>query len=595
MGRDVLADPLTDPLEGGGGVEGGLGMSGERTIQIADAQDVVERSNKKARDGGDPFWTGVNGTSDRLSMPDGVAKPSQWTRGVILVDEVQPDGTVVQVPKMVGSGAKGVTHELNEHDEKVYTDGDAGMAADLGLSGMDDYRERLKADFDFGGVISKYLELGDGAKQAFLDDMLDKYATDTEPGDAKHDTILALSTELWSYATTGADSTGKTDIGEMQGILYAIDAEIVKTSDSNTNMSEGTFTLPGTDIQIQRGDGVHGRATTLTTRHLLGMVEGGNDELEGYDDNLVFVDISGSMKEEMVQLGALMDAGNLEGDVRILTFHDNGSSLQYVAPPKDGTTKAERAKHKSLYETMKETQLASDDALAAYRANAGDADLKAAFKEARAAAIAARKAFTAYDQEINVRSPDEAASVLAAAGEGSTDTDGAFSMFNSVAGDGVDALKNMPMKESGLAAAHVHLSNLPDPVEAPTRPFKRQLLIMTDETDARPDLLADVKALADKHGYTMRILFSEQQGGEAKTFRIINVDDVDLGKLKSDLNYNAKHMAAQKSRGYDPHTSPRHGSYVLNRQQNGHNVLDWATVADAQGAEQKSWEDYTVR
>ena len=56
-----------------------------------------------------------------------------------------------------------------------------------------------------------------------------------------------------------------------------------------------------------------------------------------------------------------------------LSFAAAGSALD----PRPFGAKAERAKHKSLYETMKETQLASDDALAADRANAGDAELKA--------------------------------------------------------------------------------------------------------------------------------------------------------------------------------------------------------------------------
>ncbi len=601
---DVLQDGLADPLlappladdevsTGEGDDTGGLGESGERRITVADAGDVVKRSNKAAKNGGDPFWTGVNGTDGRVSVPSGKAKPSEWSRGIILVEEVQPDGTTKKVPKMVGSGADGVTYNTDEKGQKNYTDGDASMAAELGIDSYEAYKERLVADFDFGGVISKYLELGsDKAPGAFMDDMLDRYAPEGSP-EGQIEKVTALSRELWSYATTGADSTGNTDIAQMQGILYAIDAEIVKTSDGNTKMREETFTLPGTDIQINVGDGVHGRATTLTTRHLLGFVEGGNDELEGYEENLVFVDISGSMTAEMEKLGGLMEAGNIDGDVQIMTFHDGAASIQYVAPPTKGTTSKERAKHAKLYKSFNDAAAKSEQAFRDYRADTGNEEKKALSKELRVELAAKRKAFELYNAEINKRTPEQAAAVLQAAGEG-TSTDKAFDNKNTRAKNEDGSVK---MNESGIDTTLSHLRALPVPEVAPVRPFKRQIMIMTDETDTGAARLKDLKREADKRGYTVRILFSLQQGGEAKTFKIIELDKVDLAKLAADIKKNTRHLDQLKKPGARGGLRDRgaQDSFIRNKGGNGKGTLDWDQVAKAQGAETKSWDDYTVQ
>ncbi|MDG1482739.1 MAG: hypothetical protein P8R54_24315 [Myxococcota bacterium] len=537
----------------------GKGAPGDSSIEIADATDVVRRSNVAAANGGDPFWDSVNGDSDKLTLPSG-RKPDEWSRGIILVEETQPDGTSKKVPKMVGSGAKDVVTKVGKDGTKRSVDGDAKMAADLDLGDMKAYRNRLIADFDFGGVIAFYLEKGGSARRAFLNDMLAKYAPETEPDDPKQLKILALSEELWSYATRGADSTGNTDIAQMQGILFAIDSEIVKTSNSNTRMSKETFTLPDTDITIPIGDGVHGRATTLTTRHLLGVVEGGNDELEGYDENLAFIDISGSMASEMSQLGGLMGAGNVSGEVDLITYHDSGFSAQYTTPPSNKTTTKERAEHRALFEDYKETMVAYQVVVDALK----DANTTAnqELKITRGKDLkAARSAFMSFHDSLTGRTPSEAAKVLAEAGE-DTSTDEAF--------DATKSAKSIhegkvSMRESGIDVVIAHLIDRPTPETMPKKPFNKQILMMTDEQDAKPNKMKFLKRMADKHGYTVRILFSLQVGGLAKTFQIIELDEIDLSDI-------SKYKVSAS---------------------NGKECFDWSIAATEQKAEVKKWSDYT--
>ena len=138
------------------------------------------------------------------------------------------------------------------------------------------YREMLKQDFNFGGVISECYFVGasaGGGERVFVDAILARYPQGNPNVGNTPENLAALAREIWSYATTGADTSGKTDIAEMQGLLFALDARIQESSATNTPMSRGTFVLPGTGVNLPLGDGRHGRATVLTTRHLLANIK----------------------------------------------------------------------------------------------------------------------------------------------------------------------------------------------------------------------------------------------------------------------------------------------------------------------------------
>ena len=99
----------------------------------------------------------------------------------------------------------------------------------------------------------------------------------------------------------------------------------------------------------------------------------------------------------------------------------------------------------------------------------------------------------------------------------------------------------------------------------PKKPFNKQILMMTDEQDAKPNKMKLLKRMADKHGYTIRILFSLQVGGLAKTFQIIELDEIDLTNI-------SKYKVSAP---------------------NGKECFDWSIAAKEQKAEVKKWSDYT--
>lgn len=130
---------------------------------------------------------------------------------------------------------------------------------------MQDYQNMLIADFNFNGAIDQFQELG--GQDAFVQAMQERFP-DHHLG---QDGLAVLAEHVWSYATTGHDANEppRTNIAEMQGMLYELDPRIQHSSDTNTPMSDRPFTVDGIDTPLRLGDGLHGRATILTTRHLL--------------------------------------------------------------------------------------------------------------------------------------------------------------------------------------------------------------------------------------------------------------------------------------------------------------------------------------
>jgi hypothetical protein len=217
-----------------------LNTDGRMEAGVANADDIVSLSN----DRDDPTWDIMNGGHDAVNIEKGKAKPDEWRNGF-----------------QIEEGNVSLNREGYESE----------------IDTLDEYREMLVSDFDFSGTIEAFLEQPN-AEQSFVDAMIERYCGEESESDPAF--VAALSSEIWAYATTGADSTGVTDIAQMQGMLRALDSEIVKSSDSNTPMSEDEFTLPGTDYALPEGDGLHGRATILTTRHLLGGLEPAEAEAE---------------------------------------------------------------------------------------------------------------------------------------------------------------------------------------------------------------------------------------------------------------------------------------------------------------------------
>jgi len=224
-----------------------------------------------------------------------------------------------------------------------------------GIDTLVEYRQMLVRDFNFNGILRKYtgtpslspapsISARSKGMGAFLADVVARFYPDSKVGDPEAEACVAIARNIWSYATCGMDMGGDTNIEQLQGLLYVFDKEVRGSSETNTKMRSGEkaddwFVVPGTEdwdtpIKILKGDGRHGRATILTTRHLLtGMTTTTPEpgELGGYDRSYLLLDNSGSMRsDEFKQLSKLIDNQGIDGTVLMAAFNDNPTSLKKV-------------------------------------------------------------------------------------------------------------------------------------------------------------------------------------------------------------------------------------------------------------------------
>jgi hypothetical protein len=256
--KDGTAQPTFEPttffnLDNNTLTFGTAGTETSLAVGVKEAGNVLEESNARTEDAA---WSFLNAGQSALHKEDvkepgeragPQEKPGAWYNYYFIENGVVKAHLSPNDPRSKAAGRKG------------YQPPTMSLAA---------YREMLKQDFNFGGVVSQCNAAGAGAgggEKAFVDAILAR--GNTNVGNSAD--LAALAREIWSYATTGADTSGKTDIAEMQGLLFALDARIQESSGTNTPMSSGTFTLRGTGVKLNLGDGRHGRATVLTTRHLL--------------------------------------------------------------------------------------------------------------------------------------------------------------------------------------------------------------------------------------------------------------------------------------------------------------------------------------
>ncbi|MFT6144930.1 MAG: hypothetical protein ACJAZO_000930 [Myxococcota bacterium] len=217
----------------------------------ATAEDVLKRSrdisNYEGREQDMARFVFLNGDYDEVNRsevdpstrvghtdtPEDKKKPAEWYNGyVIKGDMVVP-----------------VQSDLDKRTQ-------VAPAMKLG-----EYQDMLTDDFNFDGAIDQL-----GSEDNFVAAMSARFADGYEHGEAA---FTSVCHEVWSYATKGMGSDDTTDIAKMQALLRELSPNIAASSDSNTPMTGDDFFIPGTDIKIARGDGKHGRATVMETRHLL--------------------------------------------------------------------------------------------------------------------------------------------------------------------------------------------------------------------------------------------------------------------------------------------------------------------------------------
>ena len=199
---------------------------GEREVYLRQAQAVVDQSNENAANGTDKVWLEQNGGNVGVA-PDNGKKPDEWKNGIYAAD-----------------GGFGYVHD----------------AKDTGIANLEEFRKQITADLNYNGVFDEY-----ESSKAFESAVASQYGGSTPE---RKEQVRAIALNLWSYATVGADLEGNTNVSELQGLLYSLDPLIAEASASNTK-HENTFTIPGTNLELDSGgDDLYGRATMLECRLL---------------------------------------------------------------------------------------------------------------------------------------------------------------------------------------------------------------------------------------------------------------------------------------------------------------------------------------
>ena len=384
-----------------------------------------------------------------------------------------------------------------------------------GKKGIDAYQAMLKADFNFNGAVNQlrvqayqeikaspeaeaYANMRPEEQKALRESKAEALFTESvvKKFSPKHpnlsdDQLKLLSKNVWSYATTGADTQGKIDIGEMQGMLSQLDPEMVKSGSNNASSGYGRFSIKGEDgasLSLPKGDPYHGRGTILQTRHLMESFKPEPatylsfktppPELQGYKNTIVLADNSSSMGQHMQNLSNVIEAGGLEGKVTVGTFIDKDKPM--VWSDRQGNVSD---KPVSL------TASQADDLLETQ----GEAHV----------------------QFVHSLRPPEAGEVNPTPAIGS-----AFGFE-----------RQQSMHESGILAGIQALSN-PN-IQGNQGEHANQLILFTDETDtSTPEDLSELQRLANEKGYDVKVLFTKPDG----TFNIIPVNSLNESSVQRDGN-----------------------------------------------------------
>ncbi len=529
---------------------------------IANAQEVLSSSNTAARNGADPLWNSTNGSTDQLVPTN---KPRQFKAGIELDENGQPvwnDGGA-----SLGYGNVDMGISFLSMDP-----GDDPAAAVIPAPTLADFRARLVADFDFLGGVSGFKERDQGADEfaaAIVRRTLGGDPDLSQMSEAAKIKVLGLellARNVWSYATRGADLSGKTDIGQMQGMLFTLDTQIALASNSNQEIDEtkpfvmgastneqGETTVAGltaaagrlgldpecvdlSDLTLHESDDVYGRATILQTRHLM--------QEEGQHTH-VFIDSSGSMKSEQKQLGRVLSATPVDGVMSITAFWDATSQDErrnWERVDRGVLTKKEKQEFQRLYESIKHTHHpVKQEVNEAQRTLGKERGRRVSLREVLAdprwehlaPAWDARMAAKSRYQELEVKAkeersiytPEEAGVVLEEAG--TTQEHALPTGQGSNEESGVRAVLSMLNKQHDeLRAA----GNLPQG-DAPT-PYTEKILMVTDETDiAKPYELKRVLKLTRLLGYDIEIIFStDKVGSDGEAVKFVRLDRDDLQK-----------------------------------------------------------------
>jgi hypothetical protein len=477
---------------GGPGTETGEPTKDEpkREMYLRHAQAVVTESNKKAAAGEDDFWKGVNGDNKGVHWDNG-EKPIEWYRGI-------------------------------HADNNVFAplrDQPRGSVAATGIDNIDELRTQIQDDLNFNGIFDKYEK-----EEAFIKALTDRFG---EGCKERKVPIRPIAENLWAYGTTGMDVKQRTDVGELQGILYLLDPMIAEASESNTTHG-GDFSIEdkqGASTEFDKhGDDDYGRASSLECRLLSSIVDSGDHEITGYDESYLLLDGSGSFKrDEYAKLAELLKTGGIDGRVALAGFSGDPRTLQLFES--GDTITAERA--------TKILEIVSDYVC--------KRDLNNLHKR----------------------------------------------MHEKVNGEEI-LPKNIPteltgmggqQREQGLACALAWMEEIEKmPGFDPNNGVKRQVVVATDEPDCNPGILLLLQTKAKKMNISVKVQYSftkgaerTSYGGTGDSYVIVDVMALDVKKVK-DGDYAGKNKPGHQ------------GS-----QQDRTKQLDWYMASKDQQSKEESW------
>ena len=418
--------------EGGGFLDSLPAVDNDkRDVYLRHAQNVVTESNTRAAKGEDPVWLANNGTNQGV-QPDGGVKPEEWRRGI----------------------------RVDNNQFKSSLSGDSVKST--GIDDIDKLRDQIESDLNFNKVFERFTDA-----TAFISAMVSNFA---EGGPERVAEVEAIAENLWAYGTTGADIEGRTDVGELQGLLFSLDPMIAEVSQSNTK-HDGNFTIPGSQLGLStHGDDDYGRASMLECRLLASLLEEAETDggLSGFDESYLLLDRSPSMKGfEYGKIAELLDAADIDGDVG-LAGYDNGP---------DTLGRLEKGALMDPARAKEILQIVSDHTMRRPHSNIYDR-LK--------------------DVGLKGKLPPEL-----------TESTGSHEM--------------------GLACALKWAERLPPETEG----VKRQLVVVTDEPDYNPRCLEQLQKEAKEKNLSIKVLFSYDQAGYS-IIDVNDIDPKNMRDLFSD-------------------------------------------------------------
>lgn len=259
---------------------------GERSVSLsadtAEAQDVLDKANALDSDTTKgEVWQFLNDDSKALNAENAPTadrvgkqnKPGAWYNGYFIKDG-----------------------EVRSHQSANDTSGNKAPQLTL-----DDFKQVIMSSLDAGQIKASL-----GNNQALFTEAIQ--ARFSEENSLGVDGLTFLCDELWCYLQTGAGTDGQVDIGRLQAIVRALSPDTQTTADTNTHFDKTPFEVGDTGCELNRGDGVFGRATMLSLRHMLGelnstLVDPPKINLEpetrtdDFDETNLILDLSGSMSD----------------------------------------------------------------------------------------------------------------------------------------------------------------------------------------------------------------------------------------------------------------------------------------------------------